>query len=597
MYFLLVWLALAPAWAQEWRTFSGDPAGSRYSPLKQIDRSNVAKLRPAWIYHSGDKGDRGRTTIQCTPVVIGGVMYVTSPMLKTIALDAATGREIWRFDPFEGSEQGSRGVSRGVTYWADRDDRRILFGAGPYLYELDARTGKSIAAFGDNGRVDLRQGLDREPPGSFNGMTTPGAIYKNLIIVGASVGEGPRLSAPGHIRAYHVRTGKREWIFHTIPHPGEFGHETWEGDAWKTAGAANNWGGMSVDEKRGWVFVSTGSPAFDFYGGQRLGANLFGNSVLALDAATGKRIWHFQTTHHDLWDYDLPTLPNLVRVQGRDAVVQVTKTGMAFVLDRETGKPLFPVEERPAPASSVPGERSSPTQPFTVKPPPFVPHRFEPTDISPEARAYVMERLKTARAGEIYTPPSLEGTVILPGFHGGALWGGSAFDPDSGRLYLNANNVPWLMTLVKAREGAPYPYDHLGYKKFEDAEGYPAVKPPWGKLVSIDLNEGRILWQRPLGELKELTRRGVPPTGTENIGGAIVTAGGLVFIGATKDEMFRAFDADTGKLLWETKLEAGAYAVPATYSLNGRQFVVIAAGGGGKLATPTGDAFVAFALP
>lgn len=589
-----------PLLAQEWRHYAGDAGGMRFSALKQIHRANVSKLQVAWTYHSGDKDERGRTTIECTPIVVEGVMYATSPMLKAIALDALTGKEIWRFDPFEGKEDSAPGVNRGVTYWQDPKnpkDRRILYTAGTRLYALDAGTGTPIESFGDRGSTELKKDLDREPIGAFYGASSPGVIYKNLIVLGSHIGEGPRPAAPGHVRAYDVRTGKRAWIFHTIPHPGEFGHDTWEGDSWKTAGAANNWGGMSVDEGRGWVFVSTGSPAFDFYGGQRLGQNLFGNSVIALDAATGKRIWHFQTVHHDLWDYDLPTFPVLARVQGRDAAIQITKTGFVFVFDRETGKPIFPVEERPVPASDIPGEKSWPTQPFPVKPPPFSPQSFEPTNISSEARAYVLEKLKTLRSKGLFLPPSMQGTIALPGTLGGGLWGGAAFDPGSGYLYVSSSSLPSIMAIMEARKGSPYPYDHRGWIKFRDAEGYPAVKPPWGQLTAIDLNRGEIAWQAPLGEHKELTARGVAQTGTENMGGCIVTAGGLVFIGATKDEMFRAFDARTGKVLWETKLETGGYATPATYMVGGRQFVVIAGGGGGKLGSASGDAYVAFALP
>jgi quinoprotein glucose dehydrogenase len=591
--------------ASDWRTWAGDPDGARYSPLKQINRSNVAKLRVAWTFRSADAGERGRTTIETTPLAIGRRMYVLSPQLKAIALDAVTGKEIWRFDPFADSQdQRSRGVSRGAAYWSNGKVGRVLFGAEKRLYSLDAETGKPDLAFGENGSIDLSKDLDRDAPGSYNSLTTPGVVYKDLIIVGGSVGEGPRPAAPGHIRAYHIQTGKRAWIFHTIPHPGEFGHETWEGDAWKTAGGANNWGGMSLDEKRGIVFASTGSPAFDFYGGQRLGNNVFGNSIIALDAATGKRIWHYQTVRHDLWDYDLPCLPNLVSVNlgGRkiDAVAQVTKTGQLFLLDRLTGKPLFPVEERAAPASDIPGEKTSPSQPVPLKPPAFSRQTFteaDVTDISPEARAYVLERLRNARTGGIYTPPSREGTVILPGFHGGALWGGASYDPATNRLYLNSNNVPWITTITDAPKGALYPFDHTGYKRFQDQNGYPAVKPPWGELNAIDLNKGEIVWKVPLGEYPELIAKGLPPTGSETIGGSIVTAGGLVFIGATRDEKFRAFDSSTGKILWETKLEAGGYAVPASYEVDGKQYVVIAAGGGGKLGTKSSDAFVAFALP
>jgi quinoprotein glucose dehydrogenase len=598
--FVLQFFLCGLLFADEWRYYAGDPGGTRYSRLRQIDRGNVSKLRVAWTYHSGDKGDRGRTTIECTPIVVDGVMYITSPMLKAIALDAATGKEKWVFNPFAGTPDRPRGVNRGVTYWQDSknpNDKRILHTAGTRLYALDAVTGKPIDSFGDKGSVELKAELDRQTIGSFNGVSSPGVIFNDRIILGSAVGEGPGPSAPGHVRAYDVRTGKRVWIFHTIPHPGEFGSDTWEPDAWKTVGGVNDWGGMSVDEKRGLVFLALGSPAFDFYGGQRLGQNLFGNSVVALDAATGKRIWHFQTVHHDLWDYDLPTLPMLARVGGRDAVVQLTKTAMAFVLDRETGKPLLGVEERPVPASDIPGEKAWPTQPFPIKPPPFSPQIFEPTNISPEARAYVLERLKDLRSKALFVPPSLEGSIALPGTLGGALWGGASFDPQTGYMFVSTQNLASIMALKKADPEAAYPYDHLGWTKFRDAEGYPAGKPPWGQLSAIDLTKGEIVWQVPLGEHKELTARGVPQTGTENFGGCIATAGGLIFIGATKDEMFRAFDTRKGKVLWETKLESGGYATPSTYMVNGKQYVVIAAGGGGKLGTPSSDAFVAFTLP
>ena len=597
----MVWLLLAaaalPLAGAEWRHYAGDSGSSRHSPIKEINKSNVARLKVAWTYRSGDKGDRGRTAIETTPIVVDGVLYGISPMLKIFALDAATGREIWRFDPYEGSELQARGVSRGVTYWQSGDDKRILFVSDTRLMSLNARTGKLITDFGEAGAVNLRKDLDRDPPGAFSGVTTPGVIYKDLIILGSAVGEGPRPSAPGHIRAYDVRTGKRAWIFHTIPHPGEFGNDTWEGDSWKTAGGANDWGGLSLDEKRGLVFVALGSPAFDFYGGQRLGQNLFGNSVVALEAATGKRVWHFQIVHHDVWDYDLPCAPMLVRAKGRDAVAQVTKHGLLFVFDRETGKPVFPIEERPVPPSDIPGEKVSPTQPFPVKPPPFAPQKFEPTDISPEARAHVMKQMADLRTGGMFMPPSKQGTVIVPGTLGGALWGGASFDPQRRLLFVNSNGWANMIRLVDSKPGSPYPYDNFGYIRIRDGEGYPGTKPPWGVLTAIDLDKGEFAWQIPIGEHKELTARGVPKTGTMMLGGSMSTAGGLVFIGATKDEMFRAIDSDTGKVLWETKLEAGGYATPASYEVKGKQYVVIAAGGGTRQETPSNDAYVAFALP
>jgi len=606
--FLAAAIALSsrPALPAEWRHYGGDPGSARYSPLAQIHRGNVASLKIAWIHRTGDKPDRPQTTMQCTPIVIDGVMYLTSPRLKVRALEAATGLARWTFDPASllGEARMIRGVNRGLTYWNEGEDRRIFYTVGARLIALHARTGQPVRQFGDNGLVDLTRGLGRDITGLTYSVTTPGVVYKNLVILGSSVGEGPDPTAPGHVRAFDARTGRQVWIFHTIPQPGEFGHQTWEQDSWKTAGAANDWGGMSVDEKRGLVFLALGSPAFDFYGGQRLGQNLFGNSVVALRAAAGQRVWHFQTVHHDVWDYDLPSAPILVTVRRGakriDAVAQVTKTGRVFLFDRQTGTPLFPVEERPAPASDLPGERLSPTQPHPVRPPPFSRQSFteqEATDISAEARAFVLEQLRNARAGGIYTPPSRQGTVILPGFHGGALWGGAAFDPASGRLFVPSNEVPWILTIVPAKPGLGYPFNHTGYKRFEDPDGYPAVKPPWGRLNAIDLNQGEILWQAPVGEYPELTARGLPPTGTELIGGAIVTAGGLVFLGASRDERFRAFDSASGRILWETTLEAGAYATPATYAVNGKQYVVIAAGGGGKQMTKSGDAFVAFALP
>ncbi|MBI1787136.1 MAG: PQQ-binding-like beta-propeller repeat protein, partial [Acidobacteria bacterium] len=419
----------------EWRYWAGDQGATRYSPLTQINRSNAARLKPAWVYHSGDKGDRGRTTIECTPIVIDGAMYLTSPMLKAIAVDPVTGKEIWRFDPFEGTEDRARDVNRGVAYWEDpnKTDRRILYAAGKHLYCLNAKTGKLIPTFGAGGSVDLRKEMDGEVLADFGAPTSPGAVYKDLIILGSHNGEGPRKASPGHIRAFNVRTGKREWIFHTIPHPGEFGHDTWEGDSWKTAGSANVWGGFSIDEKRGLVFAGTGSATFDFYGGDRVGHNLFADAVIALDAATGRRRWHYQIVHHDLWDYDLPTAPILARVRGKDALVQITKQGFTFVFDRENGQPLFPIEERPVPSSDIPGEKASPTQPFPLRPPSFAAQRFEPTNISPEAREHVSKLVADLRIGALYTPPSRQGTVAAPGTLGGGLWGGGSFEPDSGR--------------------------------------------------------------------------------------------------------------------------------------------------------------------
>jgi quinoprotein glucose dehydrogenase len=687
--------------SQDWASYLGDNERTHFSPLKQINNRNVAKLEVAWTYHCGDMRPGDRSQIQCNPLIIDGVLYGTSPELKLLALDAATGRELWRFDPYAGKgEDGSLGVNRGVVYWADKKDRRILFTAGQYIYAVDAKTGKLIISFGDRGRVDLKQALGRDVGQLYVLATTPGIIFHNLLIMGTRVAEGPGPAAPGHIRAYDIRTGGLVWIFHTIPHPGETGYETWPADAWKFIGGANCWAGMSLDEKRGIVFVPTGSATFDFWGGNRLGQNLFSDCLLALDATTGKRLWHYQFVHHDLWDRDLPAPPNLLRVQhnGRsvDAVAQVTKYGCIYLFDRATGEPLFPIEERAPPGSDLQGESAWPTQPLPFKPAPFTRQVFsadEITDITPESRKAVLEQFVKLRPHTPFMPPSREGTIIFPGFDGGAEWGGAAVDPCAGIIYVNANEMPWILTMLetKPKAGAPLssgeqiysricaachgvnrtgdharafpslenigqklkkpqiiqllntgrammpafafltpqqkeavagfllgepqsapasekqtaanedfmgsePYMHTGYNRWLDTNGYPAVKPPWGTLNAIDLNTGEYVWRAVLGEYPELVARGLAPTGTENYGGPILTAGGILFIAATRDEMIRAFDQKSGKILWQAKLPAAGYATPSTYMVNGRQYVVIACGGG-KSGTKSGDAYVAFALP
>lgn len=587
-----------------WQTYGGDKKSTRYAAFDQINRSNVDQLEVAWTYRSGDMREDSRGSIQANPIVVDGVMYVTSPSIQAIALNAETGEEIWRFDPFQGEEP--RGVNRGVTYWTDGEDKRIFVTAGwnPELYALDAETGEPIASFGDQGVVNIAEGIVREGQNDIS-ATTPGIIYDDLLILGTRIVKSTSSRpSPGDVAAYNVRTGEREWIFHTIPREGEFGNETWEDDSWKHEGGANAWGGMSVDEERGIVFLPVTTPGYSFYGGTRPGKNLFSNSVVALDAATGERIWHYQLIHHGIWDKDPAAPPVLATVEhdGRriDAVAQASKRGDLFLLDRETGEPLFEVEEREVPQSDLPGEQTWPTQPFPVKPPPFTRQGYTEDDlptISDEAYEYARQELEQRKAGHPFTPPSEEGTIMLPGLRGGAHWGGAAFDPTTGYLYINDTEVPWVLQMREAdSDSSPYPY--LGRQwQFVDPEGYPAIKPPWGKLNAIDLNSGEIVWQVPLGEYEALTERGIPPTGTDNLGGPIVTAGGLVFIGATKDEKFRAFDADTGEILWETDLPAGGYATPATYQVNGKQYVVISAGGGGLLGTEQSDAFVAFALP
>jgi quinoprotein glucose dehydrogenase len=695
------WLALLllPASAAhaadvDWPVYLGDKASSQHSPLRQLTPDNVSKLEVAWSYHAGGADGQNRSQIQCNPLVIGGVLYGTSPDFQLFALDAATGAERWRFDPAkEGLPKG--GVNRGLVHWGTGEEARIFYANDHFLHAIDPRTGKRIGSFGHQGSVDLKHGLGRDAGALHLAANTPGIIFRDLLIMGMRLGEGPAPAAPGAIRAYHVRTGELAWRFNTIPQPGEAGHETWPPEAYKSVGGANVWTGFALDETRGLVFCPTGSAAFDFWGGDRTGQNLYANCLIALDASSGKRVWHFQFVHHDLWDRDLPAPPNLITVthDGRkiDAVAQVTKSGHVFVFERETGKPLFPIEERPVPPSDLPGESAWPTQPFPLKPAPFsrqVFSRDQITDLSPAAGRSVLERFTKVKPHAPFSPPGEQGTIVFPGFDGGAEWGGAAADPD-GILYVNANEMPWILTMVPTRaEGAPasgaaiytqlcagchgldrqgnraqnvptiadaaqrlkkpdviallgsgkgvmpsfafltdaqrrkvtdhlfgdaadgpggkiepaagsvgaIPYTTTGYNRWLDPDGYPAVKPPWGTLNAIDLNTGESKWSVPLGEYPELTAKGVPKTGTENYGGPVVTAGGLVFIAASRDEHLRAFDRRTGRELWKAKLPAAGYATPVTYSLRGKQYVAIACGGG-KIGTKSGDAYVAFALP
>ncbi len=601
------------ACAQEvdWPAVGNDGGGMRYSALAQIHAGNVSKLEVAWVYHTRDAGTGNTTTIECTPIIVEGRMYVTTARTKVVCLDAATGREHWRFDPYAPGMvfnpiRASGGVNRGVAHWSDgkpQGQRRIFLGASDgRLISLDARTGRTDPAFGKQGVVDLRDGIEWDVSQLNYGPTSAPAIFEDTVILGFSNAEG-QPNAPGDVRAFDAHGGKEVWRFHTVPRPGEPFHETWEGDSWQRRGGANAWGGFTVDQGRGLVFCGTGSCSTDYFGGDRKGDNLFANCTLALDARTGKRRWHFQEVHHDLWDYDNPCPPVLVTVKrdGKtvDAVAQLTKVGMCFLFERETGKPIFDVIERAVPDSDVPGEHPAPTQPFPVKPPAYAPQGFAEdriTDVDPESAAEIRGRVRPMRLEGMYTPPSLRGTVVAPGRHGGSTWCGGAFDPTTGIFYFNSNNAPAVFQMGKVEQG-PLRYGPTLLEYLRDSKGYLGSKPPWGQLNALNLSEGEYAWRSVLGEYEELKAKGVPQTGSENFGGTIVTAGGLVFVAATTDARFHAFDKQTGMLLWQRTLPAGGYATPSTYMVAGRQYVVIAAGGGGKLRTSSGDAFVAFALP
>ncbi len=659
---------------------NGGPDNIRYSPLTQISPSNVNRLQVAWTFDTHDAFKDSE--MQSNPIVVEGILYVTTPKLRVVAVNAETGREVWSFDPNNGQAPTRRYRHRGVTVYKDR----VFFTHRNFLWALDRKTGKPIEGFGDNGRIDLRQGLGRPPENMTVSASSPGVIFEDMLIMGSTVPE-TLPGSPGHIRAFDANTGKLRWIFHTIPQPGEFGYDTWPKDAWQISGGANAWAGLSVDAKLGMVFAATGSASFDFYGANRIGDNLFADCLLALDAHTGKRVWHFQAVKHDVWDYDFPAAPSLVTVtrSGRkvEAVAQIAKTGFVYVLDRRTGQSLFPIEYRKVPASPVDGEKLSETQPYPVKPPPFT-RQIVTEDMlttrTPEAHAGVLAAFRKLNSKGIFFPPTVEGTLIFPGVDGGGEWGGAAFDPETALLYVNSNEMPWIARLVARDEKSAYKSncaschredlkgtpptfpslvdigkrlsrqeiaaivrqgsgrmpgfatlgnptvndivdflltgkDSAGDPKraaqdpnwlkyrtdgeviFLDPDGYPAITPPWGTLNAIDLNQGEIRWKIPFGEFPDLAAKGLKNTGSDNYGGPVVTASGLLFIGATNfDKKFHAYDKLTGKLLWEAELPAAGNATPSVYEINGREFVAIACGGG-KNGAPSGGSIVAFALP
>jgi len=684
--------------AVDWPRYGGNPENNHYSSLDQINRSNVGKLQVAWTFDTEEPGG-----LQTNPLVVNGTLYGITPTQKIFALDAATGKLLWKFD------SGIKGTQpdRGLAYWSPGTSTdsalhraRILVGVLNYLYALDAATGKPILDFGDKGRIDLRENLGREPA-SANSiyLTSPGLVFEDMVIVG---GRNPETlpAPPGNIRAFDVFTGKLRWSFRTIPQQGELGYDTWPKDAWKSSGAANNWAGMSLDAQSAIVFVPTGSAAFDFYGADRIGDNLFSDCLLALDARTGKRLWHFQGVHHDIWDRDFPSPPVLLTVQhdGKsvDAVAQTSKQGFVYLFDRASGAPLFPLRTRAYPASRVPGEVAALEQSLPATPAPFARQQLTEDLLSkrtPAIHDWALETFRKFRSAGQFVPLSVgTETVVFPGFDGGAEWGGAALDPRTSVIYINSNDIAWTGALAEngnetgskalyisqcsvchgdklagsppafpslidigrklnfmqivstirngqgrmpgfpnltpeqtnaiadflsngqrvdrsavtgekevSSEGpAPPPvkYHLTGYNRFLDPDGYPAVAPPWGTLNAINLNTGEYLWKIPFGEYPELAASGMHNTGTENYGGPIVTAGGILFIGATNfDKKFHAYDSSNGNLLWETTLPFAGNATPATYSINGSQFVVIAAGGGKDLRSHSGGVYVAFALP
>ena len=688
---------------ENYPVYGGNRAGNRYSPLTQINLENVNQLEVAWMYQVRDTLESGGRApeIQCQPIVVNEILYGTDPDLALFAVNAATGEEIWKFTP---DIAGSR--SRGVTYWEKGDDKRILHSVDANLYALNATTGELIPTFGNNGVVDLRSGLqegiEKDLSKARIRATSPGVIHKDLFIVGSAVAESAQ-GAPGHIRAFNVITGELAWVFRTIPQPGEVGYETWPDEAYKTHGGANSWSGLVVDSKRQFVIFGTGSPTNDYYGGSRAGQNLFANCVVALDANTGKMKWYYQTTAHDLWDRDLPTQPNLATIQRNgksiDVVAQATKDGYVFVLDRDTGESIYPVEELPVPTAGLPGEQPWPTQKFPTIPAAFSRQVYtvdDISDISPESYAHTKQIYERYRTDHKFATPSLEGTLLF-GYSGGAEWGGNAIDPD-GILYQPGNDNPWTLEMVeniqyrdtgeaplsgrrlyllncaachaenqKGNSGFPDistlkehmpreklssliangsgimpSFQHLAVRdrnaimdyllgeekvalnehnepinaqpeeesnefgfrpayvikswtKIFDQDGYPGIKPPWGTLNAIDLNTGEYLWRIPFGEFPELKEKGVPVTGTEIYGGPLVTGSGLIFLAGTRDEKIRAVNKKTGEIVWEFQLPAAGHATPITYEVNGKQYIVIAAGGSRGL--KPGNHYIAFALP
>jgi len=609
----------------DWPTYGHDLAGTRYSPLNQINPANVSRLQRVWTFHMSPDlrgeagpiaeamdahGPMGRVG-EVTPLVANGRMYLTTPYNQVVALEPETGKLIWAYAMKDGNP-----AVRGLEFYGGDKQYppQIVFGTSDAkLISLNADTGKPVPGFGNEGIVDLKQGVMNGFPKAFYDLSSPPIIYKDLVITGAHTQEAPSLGAAGDTRAWDMHTGKLVWQFHSVPQPGEIGHETWEGDSWKARSGTNVWGMMTLDLERGIVYMPFGQSTYDYWGGDRKGANLFGNSLVALDAKTGKLLWYFQSVHHDTWDYDIsgpPVLFDVVRKGHKIPVVaEIGKTSLLYILDRRTGKPIYDVEERPVPASDVEGEQSWPTQPFPVKPGPLARNSFkadEVAKVTPEHEKFCTELL--AKEGGMhnlgpFTPYGASLSVVFPGTLGGSNWNPMSFDPKLGYLFINTQDLGGIGKVVKNKDGSRTPYSRtspLGpVGRFWDRDkGWPCQEPPWGRLFAVNVNTGEIAWESVLGVTDELPE-GKQKTGRPNIGGSLATTGGLVFIGATTDSRFRAFDSKTGKELWVTKLEASAHSAPMTFrGKDGRQYVVVVATGGGFLAdTPTADIVAAFALP
>ena len=598
--------ALVAADVNDWPSHDHDAGGQRFSPLKQITTANVAKLQTAWTF------DTGVTGLQVTPLVINGIMYASAGK-DVIALEPETAKVLWRYT-------APATVSRrGVAYWpGDRDTPARLFtGAGDRLIAVDAERGKPAGGFGDGGSVDLKASVRGDIDGGFS-LASPPSIFKNIVITGGNNGEqSPSFGLYGDIRGWDARSGKLLWSFHTVPRAGEPGVETWEGESWKNRSGTNMWAFFTVDVDRGIVYAPIGAPTSDYYGGDRKGANLYGNSVVALDAATGKLKWHQQLVHHDIWDYDVPAAPTLVDVKrnGRTipAVAVVTKMALVFIFDRVTGEPIFGLEERPVPQTNVPGEATWPTQPFPLKPPPIARNTFDPAKdfyaLTPEHASYCKELWDTNAmyTKGPYTPPGVEGTMVtFPSTVGGGNWNGFSYDASLGLAFTSVMNLGQVAKMVQgtARGGGPQtwvrrsPWGGAVGRFWNPETKIPCSAPPFGELVAVNVNTGDVAWKVPLGFVESLKAKGFDKTGTLNLGGSIATGGGLVFIGATIDCRFRAFESRTGKQVWETELPACAHTTPMTFlGKDGRQYVVVAAGGGSYLGAAPGSKIVAFALP